>query len=331
MKVCLIGDFSAHLDEGFKNVTHHLAQGLSRHHELLRVDIKRPLRAAFWLSRLPRPDVVHYLSAPTAPTFLLLALIRLCWPAVPTVVSSLHPSALGLGSSQIFRRLVRISRPTLVLVQNPPSAKMFRGLDCRIRYLPNGVDTKRFLPASEARRNRLRRKYGLREEQYIVVHVGHLRPERNLDVMSRLQAHDTQVLIVGGTYLGEDRQLRQRLEDQGCLVWTGYFPRIEEVYALADAFVFPTALGGSLFMPLSVMEAMACDLPVLSTRFEGLEHYFRNTPGLIFTPQDDIPRALQRWRQSGLRAGTRQRVEFFSWARVVEHLDSIYYDLVTGG
>jgi glycosyltransferase involved in cell wall biosynthesis len=331
MRVCLIGDFSAHLDEGFKNVTRHLARGLSRYHELVRLNVKQPLGPVFWSSQLPKPDVVHYLSAPTAPTFLLLGLIRLRWPEVPTVVSALHPSSFSLENSVVLRWLVGISHPTLVLVQNPRSADMFRKLGCRTRYLPNGVDIARFAPATGERRDELRRKHGLLEEQYIVLHVGHLRRERNLEVMSRLQAPDTQVLIIGGTYLGEDRQLTQRLEDQGCLVWRGYSPRIEEIYALADAFVFPTSVGGSLFMPLSAMEAMACNLPVVSTPFEGLLHCFQATPGLIFTSEDDIPRALQWWRRSGLTAGTREKVEMFSWARVVSRLECIYHDVVSGG
>lgn len=330
MRICLIGDFSAHLDEGFKNVTQYVARGLSPYHELVRLNLKQPLGPLFWSSQLPRPDVVHYLSAPTAPTFLLLGLIQLRWPGVPTVVSALHPSSLSLENSVVLRWLVGISRPTLVLVQNPRSAEMFRELGCRTRYLPNGVDIARFAPVTGEQRDRLRRKHGLPEEQYIVLHVGHLRRERNLVVMSRLQAPDTQVLIIGGTYLGEDRQLTQRLEDQGCVVWRGYFPSIEEIYALADAFVFPTLLGGSLFMPLSIMEAMACNLPVVSTPSEGLLHYFPATPGLIFTSEDDIPRALERWRQNGLTAATREKVEMFSWPRVVSRLECIYHDVVSG-
>lgn len=329
MKVYLIGDFSARLDEGFKNVARCMARGLSRYHELVRLNLKQPLGPAVWSVQLKSPDVVHYLSAPTPLTFLLLAVLRLRWPGVPTVVSALHPSSLRLENSAVFRWLARISRPTLVLVQNPQSADMFRGLGCRIRYLPNGVDTERFLPVSKGRRKALRRKHGLPEKRHIVLHVGHLRAERNLEVISGLQAHDTQVLIVGGTYLGEDRQLTQRLKDQGCVVWRGYFPRIEEIYALADAFVFPTSLGGSLFMPLSVLESMACDLPVVSTRFEGLVHYFQDTRGLIFASEDDIPGALRRWRRSGLTAGTRDKVEAFSWTRVVSRLDGIYHDVVS--
>jgi len=330
MKVCLIGDFSPHLDEGFKNVAQHLACGLSRTHDVTRVNVKNLLERRRWSGRSSRPDLIHYVSAPTLLTFVLLALARVRWPGVPTVVSALHPSSLDLRSDRLFRWLVAIAHPTLVLIQNRRSAEMFRDLGCRTRYLPNGVDTQRFAPVASAHRDSLRRKHGLPEEQYVVLHVGHLRRERNIEVMSRLQAVDTQVLIIGGTYLGEDRRLGDQLEGRGCVVWRGYFPAIEEAYALADAFVFPTPLGGSLFMPLSVLEAMACGLPVISTPFEGLAHYFAATHGLIFTDEDGIPLALKRWRQSGLTARTREKVELLSWERAVSRLDDIYHDAVSG-
>jgi len=330
MKICLIGDFSPHLDEGFKNVAQHLARGLSRRHELTRVNVRNLMESRHWSGQSSRPDVVHYISAPTTLTFVLLALARVRWPEVPTVVSALHPSSLGLRNSMLFRWLVAISRPTRILVQAPRSEEMFRELGCRTTYLPNGVDTRRFAPAARAHRGRLRRKHGLPEEKYIVVHVGHLRRERNIEMMSSLQTRDTQVFIVGGTYLGEDRRLADRLQGRGCVVWRGYFPAIEEVYGLADAYVLPTSPEGSLFIPLSVLEAMACGLPVISTPFEGLVYYFQSTKGLIFTGEGEIPLALKRWRRSGLAPRTRDKVEVLSWTRVVSRLEDIYQDVVSG-
>ena len=330
MRICLIGDFSAELDEGFKNVTRYLERYLSRDHELLQLDLKRPLDPAFWLRRLPEPDVIHYLSAPTLPAFALLGLLRLRWPGVPRVVSALHPSSLGLANSLLLRGLVRLSSPTLVLVQGSRSEAMFRELGRRVEFLPNGVSTERFVPLPEDVRRDLRNKHGLETGKYLVLHVGHLSRKRNIQLMSRLQTADTQVLIVGSTYLGEDKELSASLEDQGCIVWRGYVPQIEQVYAIADCFVLPTSPSGSLFMPLSVLEAMACNLPVVSTPFEGLLRYFEPGDGLIYSEESEIPAALERWRQGGFPASTRRKVEAYSWDDVVRRLEAIYKGLMDG-
>ncbi len=81
-------------------------------------------------------------------------------------------------------------------------------------------------------------------------------------------------------------------------------------------------------MPLSVMEAMACNLPVISTPFEGLVHYFQPSEGLIFSDEREIPQALAQWRQSGASAKTRRQIESFSWDQLVEQLGNIYQHVV---
>jgi glycosyltransferase involved in cell wall biosynthesis len=330
MRICLVGDFSEQLDEGFKNVTRYLEIYLSREHQLLRLDLKRPIAPTFWFRDLPRPDVIHYVTAPTLLTFALLGLLRLRWPTVPSVVSVLHPSSFRLEGSKTLRCLISLSRPTLLLVQASRSAAMFCELGCRIAFLPNGVGAERFVPVSPEERRKLRNKYGLDQGRFIVLHVGHLSRKRNIQLMSQLQTDGAQVLIVGSTYLGEDQELSAEMERRGCIVWKGYIPQIEEIYTLADCFVFPTPLGGSLFMPLSVMEAMACNLPVISTPFEGLVHYFQPGEGLVFADEGEIPQALVRWRQSGASARTRRQVEPFSWDRVVKQLGKIYKSVVEG-
>jgi glycosyltransferase involved in cell wall biosynthesis len=331
MRVCLIGDFTGELDEGFKNVTHYLDSALAKGHELSRLNLKRPLDRSFWRRDLPKPEVIHYLTAPTLLSFVLLALVRLRWPGVPTVVSALHPSSLRLAESPLLRALVSLSRPTCVLVQAARSAAMFRRLGCRVEFLPNGVSTLRFVPVSAGAQRALREKHGLDTGRFTILHVGHLSRTRNVQVMARLQVADHQVLVVGSTYLGEDRALSASLEEQGCIVWRGYVPHIEEVYALADCFVLPTPIQCSLFMPLSVLEAMACNLPVISTPFDGLLHYFQAGEGLIFVEESQISGALVEWQRNGLSANTRSKVEPFSWDEIARQLSGLYQGLLDGG
>jgi glycosyltransferase involved in cell wall biosynthesis len=327
MRVCLVGDFSAKFDEGFKNVTRYLDRYLSKDCQLIHLNVKQSCDAAFWLQELPKPDVIHYISAPSMLTFVLLSLLRLRWPEIPRVVSALHPSSLVLENSRTLHSLTSLSRPTLVLVQTPRSAAMFRKLGCRVDFLPNGVSTERFLPVTDKEQRKLRNKYCLAPEQYIALHVGHLSRKRNIQLMSQLQADETQVLVVGSTYLGEDQELSAELERQGCIIWRSYFPHIEEIYALADCFVFPTQLGGSLFMPLSVMEALACNLPVISTPSEGLTHFFEPGEGLVFSEATEIPSAFAQWRRSEPSVSTRSKIKPFSWTQVVGQLKDIYESL----
>jgi len=55
-----------------------------------------------------------------------------------------------------------------------------------------------------------------------------------------------------------------------------YIKKIEEIYQLSDCYIFPiTFEGGGISILLSVLEAMACNLPVVTTKFGGLPAIFK--------------------------------------------------------
>ena len=67
-----------------------------------------------------------------------------------------------------------------------------------------------------------------------------------------------------------------------------YIENIEEVYQLSDLYIFPVeAKNGSIGMPLSIMEARGCGIPVLTTDFGSLKHYLDDDYGSIWYKYPD--------------------------------------------
>ncbi len=68
--------------------------------------------------------------------------------------------------------------------------------------------------------------------------------------------------------------MADELRRAGVLLITHYLPEIVELYQAADAYVFPVppnpADPSAIDLPLSVLEAAACNLPILATRFGAL-------------------------------------------------------------
>jgi glycosyltransferase involved in cell wall biosynthesis len=118
----------------------------------------------------------------------------------------------------------------------------------------------------------------------------------------------------------DSQRLLAELRRGGVVVLEGYQPRLEELYRAADCYVFPSDVwGGGIEMPLSVLEAMASDLPVASTSFGALPERFRGTDGIRFATNDDelVEKVVLQIRE---RPHTRHLVEQHSWDAVAEHV-----------
>jgi len=329
VKICLIGVFSGDLDEGYKNIAFNLSQRLSKKHDVLNMDVSAIFSLDSWKQiKEFKPDILHYLTAPTLSSFVMLRVAKMwCNTNVKLVVSSLHPYSLKILRNPLLKKAVSLLKPDVILTQCKEVEKIFEEVGCNTAFLPNGVNTRRFVPASMERKEELREKYGVDKGKFVVLHVGHIRTTRGIKLFKKIQSWDrnNQVIIVGSSYFKKDEKLYQELLKSGCLVWKQYFENIEEIYALADCYIFPVTKGNSIFMPLSIMEAMSCNLPVISTRFEGLDRAFEEGEGLKFADkEEDFYSKLKEVKNSTINVNTRDKVLPYSWENVTKRLEDIY-------
>jgi glycosyltransferase involved in cell wall biosynthesis len=329
MHISLFGDFSENFDEGFKNISHNLATSLEENGILVtRLNIKS---MNFWKTlRQTDTNILHILSQPTNASLAFSILLRATKPGTPLVISALRAGnffSRGQASWQ-NRLLLRLAHPDLVLVQAEDVKRLFNSCQIRAEILPNGVDLNRFSPVSANEKLKLRKKYEIDALKPVVLHVGHLQPERNIDALKNLPGRGIQVIQVGSLYMGEHPRLMDDLEKSGIRLFKGYLPAVHELYQLADVYVFPLMPGKSISMPLSVLEAMACNLPVLATRFEGLVEAFDEQKGFrYFDPRsDNVFEAVSAL--VGTPTQTRSMVAPFSWQSVAQRLVKFYEEIL---
>jgi glycosyltransferase involved in cell wall biosynthesis len=243
---------------------------------------------------------------------------------------SLQPRTYGPLARRLIRRLSRgaLHSPDLTLVQSLATCHSLRTLGCPTAVLPSGVDLQAFAPVSRQEKVALRARYGLPPEAYVVLHVGHLKRQRNVLLLNRVRsALSCETVVVGSTSTpsGVDDDVTAALRAGGTHVIDRYIERIAELYQLADCYLFPVhATGGAIEAPLSVLEAMACDLPVVTTRFGFLRQSFADGPGFTFADSDDgLLAAVGRLRETReqLTPGqVRALVQPFSWGAIARTL-----------
>ena len=144
----------------------------------------------------------------------------------------------------------------------------------KLQNLP-GVDTKKFKNIKLKEIRKIKKKFDLPINKKIILHVGHLKVERNISFFKKIQKNPKyHVVIVGSTITEQDTKLINDLQNSGCTLITKYLKNIEEIYQVSDLYIFPVLNEReAIQMPLSILEALSASVPVLSTNFGSINEF----------------------------------------------------------
>jgi alpha-1,6-mannosyltransferase len=196
-----------------------------------------------------------------------------------------------------------------------------------------GVDTEAFRPA--ARDDALRKKLDLPADRKVLLYVGRLSPEKNIEMLlaafERLNArhpHTYHLVMVGDGPLR--RLLPATRQRTGALTWRSYVQENGELaryYHAADLFIHP---GVVETFGLVVLEAQACGLPCVGISgsfmdanvMVGLEHWSKeNSP-------EGLALAVERFDRLDLPALGAEASKLvhsrFSWNKVFARQWDLY-------
>ncbi|WAI00847.1 glycosyltransferase [Methanogenium organophilum] len=334
MKICLIGEFDDRLDEGMKNTSTHYYKELIKRNDVLKINIKEINHLEFWRNIYAyKPDIIHYLHGPTEKSFILLKLISKICSNPKTVMSAMNPSF-----SNSFRWFINFCRPDIVLVQSNNTQKMFLDLGLKTVFIPGGVDIEKYKPNNRDEKRKLRTKYGIDQDSFVILHIGPIKENRNIQEFISIKEKNNTVIIVGSKSAGIDPRLFNNLKDSGCIVIDKYLPNIEEIYALSDCYFFAAKYKRSssgikessgIEIPLTVLEALACDIPTISTKYGGLEQIFTEKPSNLFFIDDssEILEAINQIKKNDYKS-SRELINKFSWSQIVNELEINYNNLL---
>ena len=315
-------DLSEPFDEGIKKSALNIATALANINDVMaickfgvpsgtlpfavkRVDTNRlMLNMEFIrLIRKFQPDAIFYLpsSSGTFASFLRMGIIKKYARRARTVMINLTPKQLN----KFQKKLIKYIHPDIVLSPSPTELKIVASIGIRNTFLPLFVDTSKFQPLKNIeRKEELRRKYDIPVDKYIIAHIGHINWGRNLNALIPLQNSDNQVVVVGSSSTPIDapkeKELKKHLIDCGIKIIDGYVENIEEIYQLSDLYVFPVIFeGGCIGIPLSILEARACGIPVLSTEFGGLKEICEcGDKGIYYSEFGNFPQKVKAIRES---------------------------------
>jgi dTMP kinase len=127
-----------------------------------------------------------------------------------------------------------------------------------------------------------------------VLHVGHMKRERNVSVLADLSRRGYSCLLIASPATTPDQTLAHELREAGVAVVGRHVDDLPAVYRAADVYLFPVDDPRSCTtMPLSVLEALACGTQVVATPFGAVGEIFAHTPAVRLTESAQLVAAVE--------------------------------------
>ncbi len=157
------------------------------------------------------------------------------------------------------------------------------------RVIYNGVDTDIFTPGKS---NTLKQELGLATDDIIVGSIGNIRPAKGYDILLKAaaivkkQRHNIKFVIAGegsGGLYNELTALHTKLNLKDTVFFLGFRDDTVELLHNFDHFLLSSSSEG---FSISTVEAMACGIPIITTKSGGPEEILSNTKGTLINIGD---------------------------------------------
>ncbi len=178
--------------------------------------------------------------------------------------------------------IITINKEDFANAENKLSAK-------KVCYVPGvGVDTEYFM-GTAGKREALFSEISADENSIILLSVGELSDRKNhrvsIEALSKLENKNIHLVIAG---TGEKREeflsLAKDLSIDGRVHLLGFRTDIAELLNSADIFLFPSLQEG---LPVALMEAMSCGLPIICSEIRGNTDLIDESCGVL-CPANDV-------------------------------------------
>lgn len=290
-----------------------------------------------------RPDLVHIVTEGPLGWNAAAAARELGIPVSSDFHTNFHSYSRHYGFGMLAGLVARYlralhNRADCTLV---PTAQMKTELEAlafeRVLVVGRGVDAQLFHPGR--RSAELRAGWGCRGDETVVLHVGRLAPEKNLELFAEaataMRAEDPEMRVV---LVGDGPQgpvLRARHPD---FVFAGMRSGedLAAHYASADVFLFPstTETFGNV-----TLEAMSSSLAIAAYDYAAAQQHLRHRVSALLAPTGDaaefvrtaIALARDRELRASLRRESRLAAEAITWDRAFDDLERVLVRVADSG
>ena len=200
-----------------------------------------------------------------------------------------------------------------------------------VSVITPGVDTERFHPAalSDLRKSS-REAAGVKDDEMAVLFVGSEFRRKGLDDLIPAIGPGMRLIVAGeGERMEHYQSLAKRHGLAERIRFMGLVEDVRPCFAMADVAVLPSI---SEAFGMSILEGMACGLPVVARTRAGVSGIIENgKSGYVFDEPSELPRILERLMEPSLRSKlgdeARKAAESHTWNAAADRYERLYYEI----
>ena len=200
-----------------------------------------------------------------------------------------------------------------------------------------GIDMNKYRPASNTEKHELRRKYGYKDDDFLLIYAAELNNNKHQDLLISAinilkdRIPNLKLLLAGvGTLEGKYRNQVNNLRITQYVDFLGDCKDVQKLLRISDIGVSSSKREG---LPVNVMEAMATGLPLVVTDCRGNRDLVHDGENGYVVGVDDLEGYAQviekLYKSKELRkefgSKSLQLVKNYSLENVIKKMDEIYY------
>lgn len=231
-------------------------------------------------------------------------------------------------------------RTDLLITMNREDDQRARTFPAKRTALVNGVGVNidRFYEPSPEEILAVRQELGLGRDDVYALSVAQLIPRKNhttlIQAVAKLNDPHFHLFICGdGQQENELRQLARSLGVEAQIHFLLWRQDVDRLCRAADLFLFAPLQEG---LPLSLMEAMACGLPIVASDVRGNCDLIDNGKGGFLLPPHDVDGFVRAIRtvladeqlRQAMKAHNRRRIRAYGIPAVVEQMAQLYQSMM---
>lgn len=220
--------------------------------------------------------------------------------------------------------LITLRASDAAIVLNETVHKWVKQYKNEIHYLPNGVDLELFNKPTEREKQAIRERFNIPLDKFVALFVGRFVPKKGFDVLYNAKDPAYLLVFAGGGIIPDFI----KSDDSAKIL--GPLPQEELalLYKASDVFILPSYGEG---FPLSIQEAMATGLPIITSKQNNLDQIADSSlVSYIDVTEVEIKAAIKKLQNNiKLRKqmsdySRRIAIEHYSWGMNGINLSNIY-------